>query len=267
VPEVTCPNCQTRQAVGDTEGYTCVSCGAAWSFAACENCGVRFHMRPGTTAWTCPECGHENGTATMIDLGAESSPEPEPEPAPEPAEPEPPEPEPPPNPAPARQEPEAVAATTAGPQHVGSAPRATRPAGPPTRARLATIAAIGIAAVLIVAFGLSALGGTGDATAATDTPSAAASTPAPSSSLTPTEQLCLHLRGLQLLRVDNYTRLAAQLANDEAAIQASGDAKLAAAVDRMRLAVIAYKDALAAQGDMTAVTTQLGKASQAMPCS
>jgi len=211
-------------------------------------------MRPGTTAWTCPECGHENGTATMVDLGTESSPEPEPV-----------EPEPAPNPA--TEEPEAVAATTADPRHAASAPRPTHASDPPTRARLATIAVIGVAAVLIVAFGLSALGGTGDATAPTDAPSASASTPVPSSSLTPTEQLCLHLRDLQLLRVDNYTRLAAELANDEAAIQASGDAKLAAAVDRMRLAVIAYKDALAVQGDMTAVTAQLGKASQAMPCS
>lgn len=250
VPEVTCPNCQTRQAVGDAEGYTCVSCGAAWSFATCENCGVRFHMRPSTTAWTCPECGHENGTATMVDLGTE--PEPEPEPAP----------------AHAMEEgPEAAVADTAVPRHAASPPQTRRAAGPPTRARLATIAVIGIAAVLVLAFALSALGGTGGDTAATDTPSAVATTPAPSSSLTPTEQLCLHLRDLQLFRVDNYTRLAAELANDEAAIQASGDAELAAAVDRMRIAVIAYKDALAGQGDITAATTQLAKASRTMPCS
>src|SRR6185369_2058628 len=99
VSEVTCPKCHTRQEAGDADGYTCVSCGTAWVFATCENCAVRFHMRPGTTAWTCPECGHENGTAVMIDLGAESglasepvlvpesAPESEPEPAARPSAP------------------------------------------------------------------------------------------------------------------------------------------------------------------------------------
>jgi galactokinase/mevalonate kinase-like predicted kinase len=120
--------------------------------------------------------------------------------------------------------------------------------------------------VLILAFALSAFAGNGGDAAASSAPPASASTAAPSSSLKPTEQLCLHLQDVQLLRVDNYTRLAAELADDEAAIQASGDAKLAAAVDRMRTAVIAYKDALAAQADMTAVTTQMGKAYSAMPC-
>ena len=254
MPEVTCPNCQTRQAVGDAEGYACVSCGATWAFATCENCDVRFHMRPGTTAWTCPECGHENGTAAMVDLGSESSP-PEPEPAFEPAA------------ALATEgSPGSAVANTAAPQHVASPPQVKRTAGPPTRARLATIAIIGIAAVLVVAFALSALGGTDGATAATDTPSAAATTPAPSSSLTPTQQLCLHLRDLSLVRVDNYTHLAGELANDQAAILAAGDEKLAASVGRMRDAVIAYRDALAAQGDTSAVNGQITNALKAMPC-
>ena len=81
MPEVTCPRCQTRQAVGDADGYTCVSCGEVWVFASCANCGVRFHMRPGTTAWTCPECGHENGSASMVDLGATEGPDVAPGPA------------------------------------------------------------------------------------------------------------------------------------------------------------------------------------------
>ena len=121
--------------------------------------------------------------------------------------------------------------------------------------------------MLIIALALSALGGNGGTTDASDTPSAPATTPAPSSSLTPTEQLCLHLRDLQLFRVDNYTHLAGELVDDEAAIQATGDAKLAAAVSKMRTAVLAYRDALAAQGDMTAATQQIGKADAAMPCS
>jgi hypothetical protein len=204
-------------------------------------------MRPGTTAWTCPECGHENGTATMVDLGAEGAPEPVPATVAE-----------------AEQKDGATADT---PRHAAAVPTHKPPSGPPTRARLATIAVIGIAAVLIVAFALSAFGGNGGETAGTGSPSAPATTPAPSSSLTATQQLCLHLRDLQLLRVDNYTRLAAELANDEAAIQAAGDTKLAAAVDRMRTAVIAYKDALAAQSDTTAVSVQIAKAYKAMPCS
>jgi transcription elongation factor Elf1 len=245
VSEVTCPRCQTRQAVGDAPGYTCVSCGAAWVFATCENCGVRFHMHPGTTAWTCPECGHENGTAAMVDLGAEQDTAPV-----------------------IHEAAESVDAAPAEARHVAAPAPARQRSGPPTRARLATIAVIGIAAVLIVAFALSALGGnTSDAAGATTPPPASATTPAPSSSLTPTEQLCLHLQDVQLLRVDNYTRLAAELADDEAAIQAAGDTKLAAAVARMRTAVIAYKDALAAQADMTAVTAQMRKAYAAMPCS
>jgi hypothetical protein len=253
VSEVTCPNCHTRQDAGDADGYTCVSCGTAWVFATCENCAVRFHMRPGTTAWTCPECGHENGTAVMIDLGAEpdlaSEPVLVPESAPE-SEPEP-------------------AARPSAPRHAAPPPVPKSPTGPPTRARLATIAVIGIAAVLIVAFALSAFGGNGAETAGTDTPTSTSSspTPSPSSSLSTTEALCLHLRDLQLLRVDNYTRLAAELANDEAAIQASGDAKLAAAVTKMRTAVLAYRDALAAQADTSAASAQLATAYKAMPCS
>jgi hypothetical protein len=205
-------------------------------------------MHHGTTAWTCPECGHENGAAVMVDLGTDTEPpperglEPEPEPVP--------------------------AAAAAAPRHAPPASPPGRSSGPPTRGRLATIAVIGIAAVLVIAFALSALGGDGTETAAaSDTPVATSSTPAPSSSLTTTETLCLHLRDLQLLRVDNYTRVAGELANDEAAIQAAGDDRLAADVAKMRTAVRAYRDALAAQGDMTAVTQQMGKASAKMPCS
>jgi hypothetical protein len=259
VPEVTCPSCHTRQDVDDADGYTCVSCGTAWTFATCENCAVRFHMRPGTTAWTCPECGHENGTAVMVDLGAEPDLVPEPVQVPEP------EPEPEPESERERgREPERPSA----PRYAAPPPVAKGPSGPPTRAKLATIAMIGIAAVLVIAFSLSAFAGNGNGaeTAASQSPPASSPTPAPSSSLTTTEQLCLHLRDLQLLRVDNYTRLAAELANDEAAIQASGDAKLAAAVTKMRAAVLAYRDALAAQADTSAANAQLIKANKAMPC-
>jgi hypothetical protein len=113
---------------------------------------------------------------------------------------------------------------------------------------------------------LSALGGESGGAAAATTTSTSSPTAAPSSSLTVTETLCLHLRDLQLVRVDNYTRLAAELANDQAAIQASGDAKLAAKVGTMRTAVLAYRDALASQGDTSQVSAQIGQALGAMPC-
>ena len=238
MPEVTCPRCHTRQSVADPDGYTCSSCGEVWAFASCANCGVRFHMRPGTTAWTCPECGHENGSAVMVDLAATEGVDGAPS-----------------GPAPAR------------PRHAAppSAPKTT--SGSPTRARLATIAAIGIAAVLVIAFALSALGSDGsDGAGAAATSTTPSSTAAPSSSLTPTETLCLHLRDLQLVRVDNYTRLAAELANDEAAFQAEGDTKLATKVEAMRAAVLAYRDALASQGDTTQVSGQIAQAVGALPC-
>ena len=205
-------------------------------------------MRPGTTAWTCPECGHENGAAVMVDLGMDTEPPVEEELA---------------------LEPETLpSAAVSAPRRDVPAAAPRRSSGPPTRARLATIAVIGIAAVLVIAFAISALGAdVTDTAAASGTPAATSSTPPPSSSLTTTETLCQHLRDLQLLRVDNYTRVAAELADDEAAIQAAGDTELAAAVTKMRTAVLGYRDALAAQSDMTAATKQMAKASVNMPCS
>ena len=132
MPEVTCPRCQTRQDVGDADGYTCVSCGTAWAFATCENCAVRFHMRPGTTAWTCPECGHENGTAAMVDLGGTDDPEPAPPAVPDQAA--------------AVAAPEPMRPTAAAPRHAAASPAPKpHPSGPPTRARLTAIAVMGIA--------------------------------------------------------------------------------------------------------------------------
>jgi hypothetical protein len=210
-------------------------------------------MRPGTSAWTCPECGHENGAAVMVDLGEDTEPPEEEELDPDPAP--------------------AASATAAAPRHaaLASTPKGSPPkrvSGPPTRARLATIAVIGIAAVVVIAFAISVLAGDETETAgASDTPAASSSSPAPSSSLTTTETLCLHLRDLQLLRVDNYTRVAAELADDEAAIQAASDVQLAAAVTKLRTAVLAFRDALAAQQDTSAVSAQVGKALAKMPCS
>ena len=233
MPQVTCPRCGTRQPLADgTDGYTCVSCGASWMFAACENCGVRFHMRPGTTDWTCPECGHEHGSATMGEF--------------EPEELEP--------------EPDAAEHAAAAPAHLKRTPSAAPPRTrrPPTRARLATIAVVGIVAVIAIAFGLSSLG--------EETTAAPSSSTSPTPSLTTTQALCLHLRDLQTPREDAYTRLADTLKADAIAIKAEGDTELTAAVLRLRKAVLAYRDALAAHGDTSAASAEIADAIGAMPC-
>jgi hypothetical protein len=196
-------------------------------FVTCDNCGGRFHMRPGTTAWTCPECGHEHGSAVMVDL----APEPEPE----------------------RVPPTVVA------RH--AAPPRTKVKRPPTRGRLAALAVLGIATVLVVAFALSSLGA--ERVAA---PSPAATSPSASVSVDPVEALCLHLRDLQTPREDSLTRLATTLDGDAAAFEAAGKQKLAEAVGRMKVAVLAYRDALAAHGDTSAASAQMAAAISDLPC-
>ena len=64
--QVTCPTCHERQPLPDPDGYTCISCGTAWHLVACGSCGARFHMRPETTAWTCPSCGANNETPAYV---------------------------------------------------------------------------------------------------------------------------------------------------------------------------------------------------------
>jgi ssDNA-binding Zn-finger/Zn-ribbon topoisomerase 1 len=60
--QVTCPQCQTRQEIEpDADGYRCIVCAATWSFVRCTVCSERFHTRPGTRAWTCPNCGTPHG--------------------------------------------------------------------------------------------------------------------------------------------------------------------------------------------------------------
>jgi hypothetical protein len=62
MPEVTCPQCRTRQPIEpDVERYRCVVCAATWNFVRCTVCGERYHTRPGTRAWTCPNCGTPHG--------------------------------------------------------------------------------------------------------------------------------------------------------------------------------------------------------------
>jgi ssDNA-binding Zn-finger/Zn-ribbon topoisomerase 1 len=59
---ITCPQCQTRQEIDpDADGYRCIVCAGTWSFVRCTVCSGRFHTRPGTRAWTCPNCGTPHG--------------------------------------------------------------------------------------------------------------------------------------------------------------------------------------------------------------
>lgn len=73
-PQVTCPRCHERQPLTSPEGYTCISCGTRWTFAACRSCGDRFHMDPATTSWRCPSCGTQNGPARAPAKAPSSSP-------------------------------------------------------------------------------------------------------------------------------------------------------------------------------------------------
>jgi hypothetical protein len=181
-------------------------------------------MRPGTTAWTCPECGTEHGGTVMGEFGPDEVDD-------------------------ARE-----------PSEVRAAARRAR-GGQPTRGRLAVIAAIGIGVVLAGSFGLSALGDGGTATPTTTSPPSAAS-----SSLEPVAALCLHLRDLQTPRADALARLAEELQADADAFQQVGQGGLASKVLRVRTAALAYRDALLAQGDLTDVSAELGKAVNALPC-
>ena len=187
-------------------------------------------MRPGTTAWTCPECGHEHGAARMVDLAPELDREP--------------------------VVPPTVVARHAAP------PRRPAVKRPPTRGRLAVLAAVGIAAVLIAAFALSSLGA--ETQAATSSPPP--TSPPTSASVTGTEALCLHLRDLQTPREESLARLATTLEDDASGFEAAGKQKLAEAVRRMEAAVLTYHDALAAQGDTSAALAQVAAAYGDLPC-
>jgi predicted nucleic acid-binding Zn-ribbon protein len=101
------------------------------------------------------------------------------------------------------------------------------------RLRLGTIALVAIAAIVLGSFLLTR----GDGTTGTQSPSADA-----------VATMCLHLRDLQTPRVDAFTRAAAELAADADAIDAAGNPQTAAAVRRLRRAVIGYRDALQTQG-------------------
>jgi hypothetical protein len=144
--------------------------------------------------------------------------------------------------------------------HQNGAPAQAIPAAAPTtpapagssaadrrrRLRLGTIALVAIAAIVLGSFLLTRGGGT----TGTQSPSADA-----------VATMCLHLRDLQTPRVDAFTRAAAELAADADAIDAAGSPQTAAAVRRLRRAVIGYRDALQTQaGDDSAAAAAMAQA-------
>jgi hypothetical protein len=105
---------------------------------------------------------------------------------------------------------------------------------------------VAIAAIVLGSFLLTR----GDGTTGTQSPS-----------LDAVATMCLHLRDLQTPRVDAFTRAAAELASDADAIDAAGNPQTAAAVRRLRRAVIGYRDALQTQaGDDTAAAAAMAQA-------
>jgi hypothetical protein len=159
-------------------------------------------MPPGTTDWTCPNCGYEHA---------------------------PPEPE---RPHPAHAAPE----------------RAVRAPDPlaARRLRLGSIAVVGIAAVLIGSFALTR--GEGEPA------------PSPTPASDAVQALCLHMRDLQTARVDALARVAASIAVDADAIEASGNPTLAANVRKLREAILAYRAALASHSGDSAEAAALADA-------
>jgi DNA-directed RNA polymerase subunit RPC12/RpoP len=115
------------------------------------------------------------------------------------------------------------------------------------RIRLGGIALVGIAVVLASALALTRGGG---------------ATPPPSTTADPIQDLCLHLRDLQTVRVDALTRVADVIEVDAQAIEASGDTQTAAAVRKLRSAVLAERDAVATQdpSDDQAAASALARA-------
>ena len=116
------------------------------------------------------------------------------------------------------------------------------------RLRLGIIALVAIAAIVGGSFLLTRGG---------ETPGAQS----PSAPLDPVAAMCLHLRDLQTPRVDAYTRVAKELVADADAIEATGNPQAAAAVRKLRRAVIGYRNALKIPGgDDTAAVAAMQQA-------
>jgi len=197
----------------------------------CPRCETRQTIQAGTAGYTCVRCGARWVFATCENCGQRF-----------------------------HMPPDATSWTCPNCGHQNGAPDRATPApgdATPTRARssaaqrrrrlrLGTIALVAIAAIVSASFLLTR----GDGASGTQSPSADA-----------VATMCLHLRDLQTPRVDAFTRVAAELTADADAIDAAGNPQTAAAVRRLRRAVIGYRDALQTQGgDDSAAAAAMAKA-------
>jgi ribosomal protein L37AE/L43A len=245
MPTVSCPSCSTSQTVdAGTGSYTCASCGAAWEFVTCSTCGSRFHGRPGSTGWTCPNCGTPHGTSAE------------------------------------RASQAAPAATAVAPSMAirGDDLDATEPeplGGPqspfsdhdpafpmPRRAdRHRNIppwvyVAVGAVVVALIAIFLFTRGGDDAPAGSTPTGSAAAKA-----------KLCTDLQQLQVLRTDALGRAQDDLKADAAALKEAGDKATAKKVSQLVAAVGEVRTALEDQADTKESTTAMAQAVAALDCS
>ncbi|HTG48052.1 MAG TPA: hypothetical protein VK646_10400 [Actinomycetota bacterium] len=231
--DVTCPRCRTRQRIGaHAEGYRCVGCDATWVFVACDVCGNRFHMQPGTPSWTCPSCGTAHGAAPSVAIA----------PAPPatgsaPEEPSPPQ--------------EDFPGGLGELPDDGDIEDDEQRTQPPI---LPILAVAGVVLVLVVAFVLTRGGGGSDGGGPSNTPG------------DPVVALCLDLRNLQTPRVGALTRVLQGLPAHADAIEAAGNPDLADKVRALEPAVKAERDALATQADDTQSLAAMGEALAKLPC-
>src|SRR5215211_5185430 len=183
--EVTCPQCRTRQPISEeAHGYRCVACAASWSFVRCTVCGERYHARPNTRAWTCPNCGTPHGRSR----------------------------------------------------------RGISRTGAPIP--LLVGALVAVAAVVAAA---QVLGGGQSST----------STPPPTTTAPAADPVCDTLSEVQVLRVDQLQRAAADLAHDADALRELGERAKATAVDGLVDAIGNYRAVASGGGDTQAATDDL----------
>jgi hypothetical protein len=235
MPAVICPSCTTHHEVDAAAGgYTCSSCGTAWSFVVCDVCGSRFHAKPGATGWRCPTCGTPHGSAAAVSGSGPMS-------------------------ISGDDLDTARLEVPGGPQRPGAEPDpgTSFPMPQPDRAvgipRWAWVA-VGVLVVVVAALVVVNLGGDGEPTL----PAAPAGDP--------TEQLCAHVRELQVLRTDALGRAQQDLRADAKALEEQVDGATAKQVRGLVRAVGDLRDDLEQQQDTTKSVKAMGQAISALPC-
>lgn len=246
MPTVSCPSCSTSQTVATgADSYACSSCGASWEFVTCQTCGSRFHSRPESTGWTCPNCGTPHGSAAegsaaVPQEAAAASP---------------------PSLAvkgddldSAAQEPLGGPQLPFDPKDPGSSFPMPRRAGrrgiPPW-----VFVAIGAVVVVSVAVYLFTRGGEdapGDAT--------------PGAAVAAKEKLCTDINQLQVLRTDALGRAQDDLKADAVALKRADDPATAKRVRKLVTAVGDVRSALQNQEDTSAAVSAMSEAILALDC-